>query len=1099
MNEVETIDKAIHSVVAQAGNFRIRFHVQDGGSHDGTLDKIIAWKRAISTGRFATHCHSVDLSYASEADSGMYEALVRGFDRFAPSEGSFMTWINADDLLMPGALSLAAHCENQFSPNDMSWFGGTVHIVVNDMTTRSFDRPIPTGALRLGLCDGEHWSFLQQEGVFFRKWLWDKVDPDETVGQKKLAGDWNLWRRMAHEADFAQVPFALGGFRLSDGQLSNCQRDDYVAEINDVLPLQERRRRMKTFCESDAIIRKSLKSTDFRRAELSIHEEHKGQLATFHCRRVFGDARYRPTRPAPSQNEAAGGSARKSCERVEATNCQREIADLVRTAPGVIALDSDWQFPAITEKHAFERMAAQPTRIPADTLYVAYPWATLIDKLQTNAVDRDVHLARFEQFCSYLGAGKSKITVCQHIHARRYWHLFQRAGITDVFWSHATPTDVEAANNHESDVRFRPFPLYPVQVPEGIPEAEAESRPCLFSFVGARANEYYLTPTRNWILDLLGEDNRGVVTGRDTWHYQEVVYDQQVHRRRSNVPAEQLVNKSQAKEFVELLKDSVFSLCPSGTGPNSIRLWESIGAGAIPVVLSDNWMPPGNSKLWEMGVVYCEERRESIRSLPDKLAELAADPSELAAKRHALRQLWLLYGPKNFVADVHEHLLGMASARGWCPGKTQSNIALTEEDHRYALLKYASGLLTEPTKTLEGLAVDPGCGAKVASAREALDAGSELVTHFDAVLAHAERKTRVKAPAMNRGARPRVCLFGQHSNRTPISYPSIRRMIEARIEFVDNPEDADCVITGFNVDLKQNAQRLLRLQDNRRTTCIAVLSEEPLWDVTWSGGGAGREGRLCVEEGSIAYTFIGHETSDIYEFERIPYFVLTSDKYSARYAALMKRFERKTGNAMIRHWDDAPVTAAFFAEYRRGEAYSGEFRERDIARLSAFRTELAEAMPSAGVLRVGKGWGTEVPRQKLPDWHLDKLAQLDRRTKLVSGVENVHQKNYITEKIFDSFAVGGIPIYWGRPGTHRVFDLVPAEAMINVQGLEVATAARKIAEFVPDSAFAEAWVHTCRELCSLFEDVATVEAERRRVAEQVLGEILTVVEHHSVR
>jgi len=36
MNAAETIDRTIMSVVSQAGDVKIRFHVQDGGSTDGT-------------------------------------------------------------------------------------------------------------------------------------------------------------------------------------------------------------------------------------------------------------------------------------------------------------------------------------------------------------------------------------------------------------------------------------------------------------------------------------------------------------------------------------------------------------------------------------------------------------------------------------------------------------------------------------------------------------------------------------------------------------------------------------------------------------------------------------------------------------------------------------------------------------------------------------------------------------------------------------------------------------------------------------------------------------------------------------------------------
>ena len=45
-------------------------------------------------------------------------------------------------------------------------------------------------------------------------------------------------------------------------------------------------------------------------------------------------------------------------------------------------------------------------------------------------------------------------------------------------------------------------------------------------------------------------------------------------------------------EFLDVLGRSRYSLCPSGTGPNSFRFWESLAAGAIPVLLSDKMLLP---------------------------------------------------------------------------------------------------------------------------------------------------------------------------------------------------------------------------------------------------------------------------------------------------------------------------------------------------------------------------------------------------------------------------------------------------------------------------------------------------------------------------
>ena len=109
-----------------------------------------------------------------------------------------------------------------------------------------------------------------------------------------------------------------------------------------------------------------------------------------------------------------------------------------------------------------------------------------------------------------------------------------------------------------------------------------------------------------------------------------------------------------------------------------------------------------------------------------------------------------------------------------------------------------------------------------------------------------------------------------------------------------------------------------------------------------------------------------------------------------------------------------------------------------------------------GTLREGQGWRPGAKRQALPDWHLDKIAALDMRCKVVSAYENTHQNAYISEKIFDAFVTGGVPTYYAGPN-HRVHDLVPEAAMINTYGLSAKEAAAKIAGFTPDLAFAEAW------------------------------------------
>lgn len=331
---------------------------------------------------------------------------------------------------------------------------------------------------------------------------------------------------------------------------------------------------------------------------------------------------------------------------------------IVQRFPGGVVCDVDWQYPAITERHAFEK--AKEFLIPSDDVcYLAFPWATLIDLLQT----RNPRSSTFKQYLDDAAQLTRKytrvITVCQHIRQAQYVGLLEGAGVTDVFWSHAT-RDLDQIGSR-GDIHVYPFPLYPVNALKTEERMDITTRPYLFSFIGAKANQWYLTQSRNHIIELLASDPRGLVVSREAWHYQKVVYDYQIHRRISSLDSSSLQQES--SEFKTALAKSKFVLCPSGSGPNSIRLWEAIASDAIPVVLADTYRPPGAPALWDMATVQCEEDPESIRMLPDRLEKLAADASLLEAKLAAVRQLNLLYGSESFIYDIAALYLSIAEQR----------------------------------------------------------------------------------------------------------------------------------------------------------------------------------------------------------------------------------------------------------------------------------------------------------------------------------------------------------------------------------------------------------------------------------------------------
>jgi glycosyltransferase involved in cell wall biosynthesis len=318
------------------------------------------------------------------------------------------------------------------------------------------------------------------------------------------------------------------------------------------------------------------------------------------------------------------------------------------------SFDDLWQSPAITEQHAWQLMAERVSAFPEGVFYFAFPWASLIDGLERKTALGDKLLAELRTF-RLDRPRQHVITVCQHIKFRRHLALFKDAGITDIFASHAVRGEA-----HLDGMRIHPFPLYPVVRPaadQNSARFSAEGfrhRAYLYSFVGAYDSRYYLTDVRQLIGLLEQRDNARVVV-RDQWHFEKRVYQEQVFG--NTLSAIELEEEQAAQQhYRATLEQSQFSLCPSGTGPNSIRLWESIEFGCIPVILADSLALPGDRALWEKACIFIEESAEAVRRIPEILTQVAKEPRVIEEKLTALQMLRDRYGAETFVFDTQQLL-----------------------------------------------------------------------------------------------------------------------------------------------------------------------------------------------------------------------------------------------------------------------------------------------------------------------------------------------------------------------------------------------------------------------------------------------------------
>jgi len=320
----------------------------------------------------------------------------------------------------------------------------------------------------------------------------------------------------------------------------------------------------------------------------------------------------------------------------------------------MLVYDANWQHRDITEQHAFLQADKLLPEVPG-VLYFGFPWATLIERLNSKESSANSLREVINGVMPLLKAQKHVITVCHHKDLLQYQSLLAETGITHVFWPHACEGQ-DRFPEYEG-IKIVPFPLAPVQMRDYQP-AEAGGKKHLYAFIEPKTQDPDASKTSQLILRCLAGNRRGVVIARSQWDFENILGAQMLAG--TAAPQEEYANGSAPIQSWRILGASLFSLCPSGPSPNSARLWESIGCGAIPVIFGDTHFLPGSKALWDQASVLCSDRLEDILALPDHLETLAGDTALLERKRHAMRQLWMLYGPDFFIYDIYKLFLELA-------------------------------------------------------------------------------------------------------------------------------------------------------------------------------------------------------------------------------------------------------------------------------------------------------------------------------------------------------------------------------------------------------------------------------------------------------
>lgn len=136
----------------------------------------------------------------------------------------------------------------------------------------------------------------------------------------------------------------------------------------------------------------------------------------------------------------------------------------------------------------------------------------------------------------------------------------------------------------------------------------------LWSFVGTISNH----PVRGRLREL--GDDASLVRDTQTWSDKIRWKWRGEHHREA---------RRAFTSFAETMGHSAFVLCPRGRGPGSIRLFEALQVGRVPVIVSDEWLPTPFVD-WESCSIRVAER--DIEHLPCLLRERKPEAGEMGRR-----------------------------------------------------------------------------------------------------------------------------------------------------------------------------------------------------------------------------------------------------------------------------------------------------------------------------------------------------------------------------------------------------------------------------------------------------------------------------------
>ena len=179
--------------------------IQDGGSHPETIQKL----KRLQPG-------FLNFTVQYEPDESIYHGVFNGFDKCS---GQLITYINAGDEFMKDAFKNISI--NDAIPGPKLIISRRCVKVKGQLLIKPFIK-YRRSLAKLGFY-GSILPFVQQEGTFFSKCLWENLTFSDKIKFRsfKLAGDYFLWCKFAEKKiKVISLEIPTASFLVHSGQLS---------------------------------------------------------------------------------------------------------------------------------------------------------------------------------------------------------------------------------------------------------------------------------------------------------------------------------------------------------------------------------------------------------------------------------------------------------------------------------------------------------------------------------------------------------------------------------------------------------------------------------------------------------------------------------------------------------------------------------------------------------------------------------------------------------------------------------------------------------------------------------------------------------------